>query len=324
MFKKQWLKVFIVLLLAVGTTNNLNAQTWPNRPITFVTPLAVGSGSDVALRIVSDQLSKGIGQSILIDNQTGASGAIGADKVAGGVIDGSVFCGCNNAIMAVLPHLRKVSYNPLKSFKPVGMVAVLPTVLSVNPNSPFKSVKDVIEYAKLNPNKVEYSSGGVGSPQHIAMAMFESMAGIKLVHVPYKGASQAALGLASGEVQLMFNAIGTVLPLIKSGKMRPIAIAGSQREKVMPEIPTVSESGVPGYDYASWIGIFAPAGVSDAVVSKLSGELLKTLTMPEVVKRLNDNGIDPFPMNTSQMTSFVASDYARMGKIIKEAGVTAE
>ena len=301
-----------------------HAQAWPNSSITFVTPLAVGSASDVALRIVSEQIAKSLGQSILIDNQTGASGAIGAEKVANANSNGSVFCGCNNAILSVLPQLRKVPYNPSKSFKPVGMVAVLPTVLVVNTDSPFKTVKDIVDYAKANPGKVEYSSGGVGSPQHIAMAMFESMAGIKLTHIPYKGASQAAVGVAGGEVPVMFNAIGTVLPLIKSGKLRPIAIAGSQRTPIMSDIPTVSESGVSGYNYASWVGIIGPASLSDEIVSKLSGEILKTLAMPEIIKRLSENGIDPYPMSASQMGTFMAADYQRMGKVIKEAGISGD
>jgi len=317
-------KVFICVCLAMGVNKQLFAQSWPSKPITFVTPLAVGSASDVALRIVSEQIASNLGQSILIDNQTGASGAIGAEKVANASPDGSIFCGCNNAILGVLPHLRKVPYDPLKSFKPIGMVAVLPTVLVVNADSPFKSVKEIIEFAKKNPGKIEYASGGVGSPQHIAMAMFESMAGVKFTHVPYKGASQAAVAVAGGEAPIMFNAIGTVLPLIKSGKLRPVAIAGSQRTPVMPDIPTVSESGLSGYSYASWVGIVGPAGVSDEVATKLSGLIQKTLASPEIIKRLNDNGIDPFPMGASQMSAFIAADYQRMGKLIKDAGITGD
>jgi tripartite-type tricarboxylate transporter receptor subunit TctC len=313
---------FVACLLSFSSFSY--AQPWPNSSVTFVTPLAVGSASDVALRIVSDQIGKSLGQSILIDNQTGASGAIGAEKVANANPNGYTFCGCNNAILSVLPQLRKVPYNPSKSFKPVGMVAVLPTVLVVNADSPFKTVKELIDYAKSNPGKIQYASGGVGSPQHIAMAMFESMAGIKFTHVPYKGASQAAIGVAGGEVPLMFNAIGTVLPLIKSGKLRPIAIAGAQRTPIMNDIPTVSESGVPGYNYASWVGIIGPAGVPDEIVNKLSGEILKALAMPEIIKKLSDNGIDPYPMNASQMSAFMAADYQRMGKVIKEAGISGD
>ncbi len=324
MQKFKIVRVLIFFILGVSAPIHVLSQSWPSRPITFITPLAVGSASDVALRIVSEQLGKSLGQSILIDNQMGASGAIGAEKVANATADGSIFCGCNNAILSVLPQLRKVPYNPLKSFKPIGMVAVLPTVLVVNADSPFKSVKELIDYAKVNPGKVEYASGGVGSPQHIAMAMFESMAGVKFTHVPYKGASQAAVGVASGEIPIMFNAIGTVLPLIKSGKLRPIAVAGSQRTLVMPEIPTVSESGVAGYNYASWVGIIGPAGISDQIAEKMSGDLLKTLALPETIKRLNENGIDPFPMNASQMGIFIAADYQRMGKVIKDAGISGE
>lgn len=251
------------------------AQSWPNRPINLVTPLATGSASDVALRIVAERLGTALGQTLLIDNQTGASGAIGAEKVMRATADGYTFCGCNNAILGVLPQLRKVSYDP-KLFKPVGMIAVLPTVLVVHPSVPVNTIPDLIAYIKANPGKVNYASGGVGSAQH--MAMFESFANVKLVHVPYKGASQAAVGTAGGEVAAMFNTIGTVLPFIKSGKLKPIGIAGAQRTNTLPEVPTIAEPGVKGYNYAAWIGIVAPPNTPDEIVSKLSTELFKVVS----------------------------------------------
>lgn len=251
------------------------AQSWPNRPINLVTPLATGSASDVALRIVAERLGTALGQTLLIDNQTGASGAIGAEKVMRATADGDTFCGCNNAILGVLPQLRKVSYDS-KLFKPVGMIAVLPTVLVVHPSVPVNTIPELIAYIKANPGKVNYASGGVGSAQH--MAMFESFANVKLVHVPYKGASQAAVGTAGGEVAAMFNTIGTVLPFIKSGKLKPIGIAGAQRTNTLPEVPTIAESGVKGYNYAAWIGIVAPPNTPDEIVSKLSTELFKVVS----------------------------------------------
>lgn len=251
------------------------AQSWPNRPINLVTPLATGSASDVALRIVAERLGTALGQTLLIDNQTGASGAIGAEKVMRATADGDTFCGCNNAILGVLPQLRKVSYDS-KLFKPVGMIAVLPTVLVVHPSVPVNTIPELIAYIKANPGKVNYASGGVGSAQH--MAMFESFANVKLVHVPYKGASQAAVGTAGGEVAAMFNAIGTVLPFIKSGKLKPIGIAGAQRTNTLPEVPTIAEAGVKGYNYAAWIGIVAPPNTPDEIVSKLSTELFKVVS----------------------------------------------
>jgi tripartite-type tricarboxylate transporter receptor subunit TctC len=251
------------------------AQSWPNRPINLVTPLATGSASDVALRIVAERLGTALGQTLLIDNQTGASGAIGAEKVMRATADGYTFCGCNNAILGVLPQLRKVSYDP-KLFKPVGMIAVLPTVLVVHPSIPVNTIPEFIAFIKANPGKVNYASGGVGSAQH--MAMFESFANVKLVHLPYKGASQAAVGTAGGEVAAMFNTIGTVLPFIKSGKLKPIGIAGAQRTNTLPEVPTIAESGVKGYNYAAWIGIVAPPNTPDEIVSKLSTELFKVVS----------------------------------------------
>ncbi|MES2183617.1 MAG: tripartite tricarboxylate transporter substrate binding protein [Pseudomonadota bacterium] len=316
-----------VLALALGLAALLpavaqaQAQAWPSRPVTLVTPLAAGSASDVALRIVAERLGVLLGQSFLVDNQTGASGEIGAQKVARAVPDGYTLCGCNNAILGVLPNVRKVGYDPARSFRPVGMVAVLPTALVVNPGLPIKNVADLIAYAKAHPGQANYASGGVGSPQHIAMAMFETATGTRMTHVPYKGASPAAVGLVAGETNAMFNAIGTVLPLVKAGKLRPIAVAGAQRTPVLPDLPTVAESGVPGYDYASWIGIVAPAGTPDEIVARLSGALAQVLAAPDTVKQLSDNGIDPFRLSPQQMGSYMAEDYKRMAKVVKESGM---
>lgn len=289
--------------------------------VTVVTPLAAGSASDVALRIVTEKLAVALAQPIVIENQTGASGAIGAEKVARAAPDGTILCGCNNAILGVLPHLRKVPFDPAKSFKPVGMVAVLPTALVVNPSLPVNNVQELIAYVKANPGKVSYATGGVGSAQHIAMSMLEAATGMKMLHVPYKGASPAAVGVAGGEVHVMFNAIGTVLPMVKAGKLRAIAVAGAQRTPVMADTPTVAEQGVPGYDYASWIGLVAPAATPDAVVDRIAGELTKVLRSPDTIKRLAENGIDPSVMTPAQMRDYMANDYARMAKVVADAGM---
>ena len=324
--RSRWLRAGLAAALCAAALAPAaaRAQSWPQRPVTLVTPLATGSASDVALRIVTEQLNGPLGQPLVVENQTGASGAIGAEKVARSPADGYTLCGCNNAILGVLPHVRKVGYDPAAQFRPVGMVAVLPTVMVVHPSLPARNVRELIDYVKANPGKVSYSTGGVGSPQHIAMAMFEAATGITMMHVPYKGASPAAVGLAGGEVQVMFNAIGTVLPMIKAGKLRPIAVAGAKRTPVLPDLPTVAESGVPGYDYASWIGIVAPAGTPDPVVERLSAELSKVLTAPETVKRLSDNGIDPFVMAPQDMARYMAEDYRRMGEVVRQAGMRAE
>jgi tripartite-type tricarboxylate transporter receptor subunit TctC len=317
-------RAFIAAALALSAATAAHAQAWPNRSVNLTTPLAAGSASDVALRIVAEKLAASLGQSFLIENQTGASGSIGAEKVARATPDGYTLCGCNNAILGVLPHVRKVPYDPAKSFVPVGMVAVLPTALVVHPDLPVKNVAELIAYVKANPGKVSYATGGQGSAQHIAMAMLEAATGMKMLHVPYKGASPAAVGVAGGEVQVMFNAIGTVMPMVKAGKLRAIAVAGAQRTPVMPELATVAEQGVPGYDYASWIGIVAPAGTPDEVVGRLSSELAKALRSPDVVKKLADNGIDPMVMTPAQMRDYMAADYQRMARVVKDAGMDRE
>ncbi len=322
-FLRAILAVSIGAVAAFGA-GQAGAQSWPQFPITVNTPLATGSASDIAVRIVGEKLGATLGQSVVVENQTGASGAIGAQKVARAAPTGYTLCGCNNAILSVLPHVRDVGYDPHTQFRPVGMVAVLPTALVVNPSLPVHNVAELVAYVKAHPGQVAYATGGVGSPQHIAMAMFEASTGIKMMHVPYKGASPASVGVAAGEAQVMFNAIGTVLPLIKDGKMRPIAVAGDKRTAIMPDVPTVAESGVPGYNYASWIGIVAPAGTAAAIVDRLSNDLAKVMKDPDLVKRLLDNGIEPMPMGPREMAEYMSADYQRMGVVVKEAGMKTE
>ncbi len=325
--KRAWharTKIAAALFTASLAGSALAQAPYPSKPITFIVPLATGSASDVALRLVAEKLAIALKQPVLIDNQTGASGAIGAERVARAAADGYTLCGCNNAILSVLPHLRKVGYDPVKSYRPVGMVAVLPTVLLVSTGMPIRSVAELTAYVKANPSVATYASGGVGSPQHIAMAMYEATAGIRLVHVPYKGASPAAVGLAGGEVNAMFNAIGTVLPLIKAGKLRPIAAAGAARAPAFPDLPTMQESGVPGYDYASWIGLTVPAGTPDEIVTRLNTELVKILRSPEMATRFAEQGLDPFVTTPQQMADYLQADIPRMAKAIKDAGIQPE
>jgi tripartite-type tricarboxylate transporter receptor subunit TctC len=314
----------LLAVLLTGLMLNAHADDWPNHAVTVVTPLAAGSAADLAIRIVTDKLGPALGQAIIVDNPSGASGAIGADRVARSAPDGYTLCGCNNTILGVLPNVRKVPYDPVKSFRPVGMVADLPTLLLVNPKLPVHNVRELIEYVKARPGKVTYSTGGVGSPQHIAMAEFEAAAGLKMMHVPYKGASQAAVGLAAGEVDVMFCAIGTVLPLANAGKLRAIAVAGATRTPLLPNLPTVAESGVPGYDYVSWIGIVAPKNVPDAVVTKLSAALRELLHDPATIKRFASQGMDPLFMDPQQMGDYMAKDYQRMATVVRESHMAEE
>jgi tripartite-type tricarboxylate transporter receptor subunit TctC len=312
-------RLALLATLFAGVMLNAHADDWPNHAITVTTPLAAGSAADLAIRIVTDKLGPALGQAIIVDNPTGASGAIGADHVARSTPDGYTLCGCNNTILGVLPNVRHVPYDPVKSFRPIGMVAVLPTVLLVNPKLPVHNVRELIDYIKARPGKVTYSTGGVGSPQHIAMAEFEAGAGVKMLHVPYKGASQAAVGLAAGEVDVMFCAIGTVLPLANAGKLRMIAVAGAQRTPLLPDLPTVAESGIPGYDYASWIGIVAPKNVPDAVVTKVSSALREVLRDPATIKRFAVQGMDPLFMDPGQMQTYMANDYKKMATVVRDS-----
>jgi tripartite-type tricarboxylate transporter receptor subunit TctC len=299
-----------------------HAQAWPNSSITFVTPLAVGSASDVALRIVSEQISKSLGQSILIDNQTGASGAIGAEKVANANSNGSVFCGCNNAILSVLPQLRKVPYSPSKSFKPVGMVAVLPTVLVVNADSPFKTVKDIVDYAKANPDKLNYASSGAGAPQRMGAEIFQKEAGIKITHVPYKGSGPAMTDLVAGQVNMMVETVPAALPFITAGQLRPLAVTTAKRISMLPDVPTTAESGMPALEVSSTFGVLAPVGTSAAIIDRLNSAIAKLLVNPEVKEAFLKQGVyATMPTKPKQSAELLATEVKRWEKVIKDADI---
>ena len=302
------------------------AQGYPSKPILLVLPLGAGTGSDVAFRILVEKLSVAFGQQMVVENQPGAAGIIGAQRVAKAAPDGYTLGGFNNAIMAILPHIHPAAgYDPFRSFEPISMVAAIPTALLVHPSLPVSSVKDLIALARSRPRELNYGTGGVGSPQHIAAAMFGSMAGIQLVHVPYKSAAPAMLDLAGGQVQLLFVGLGgTPLALIKAGKLRALAFTGSHRNALLPAIPTMQEAGVPGYNFSSWNALFAPANTPKDVLARLNSETQKALQSPEVKSRIAEQVMDSLGTAPEQVTEIMHADSARMLKVIKDNDIRAE
>ena len=316
-----------VLSLAVGLFNSTQvwAQSYPQKPIRLIVPLAAGSAVDNAARIVMQKMAANMGAAIAIENQAGAAGLIGADRVAKSAPDGYTLGGFNDSIMTMLPNLQaKMPWDILKDFEPVSLVATVEWGVVVPSDSPIKTAADLIAAAKKSPGQLNYGSGGNGSPQHIAMALFASQAGVQLTHVPYKGATQAAVGVAGHEVQVAFQGIATVSSLIKAGKLRLIAVTTPKRLPQFPDVPTVSESGLSGFEFNSWFAMMAPAGTPKPIVEKLHAEISKALADPSIKEQLFGLGLSPRGTTPDQLAADLKTQFAKYGNLIRQANITAE
>ena len=317
----------LVLALAAGTLAfGAQAQSnWPAKPIRMIVPLAAGSAVDAAARIVTEKMGRNLGQSIVVENQPGAAGLIGAGNVAKAAPDGYTLGGFNDSIMTMVPNMNpKMPWDILKDFEPVSLVATVEWGLVVPTEAPEKSAADLIAAAKRKPGEINYGSGGNGSPQHIAMALFASQAGLNMKHVPYKGATQAAMGVAGKEVDAAFQGIATVTSLVKSGKVRLIGVTTPKRLPQFPEVPTVSESGLPGFEFNSWFTIMAPAGTSHDITHRLATEVQKALADPGVQEKLAAQGLTPRGSTPEDLGTATRAQLAKYGALIKANNITAE
>ena len=298
---------------------------YPNKPIRMVVPLAAGSAVDNAARIVMQKASVGLATGIAIENQAGASGVIGTDRVAKSAPDGYTLGGFNDSIMTMLPNLNaKLPWDIVRDFEPVSLVATVEWGLVVPADSPWHTAADVIAAARKTPGKINYGSGGNGSPQHIGMALFASQAGLQLVHVPYKGATQAAVGLAGREVDVAFQGIATVNALVKAGKLRLLAVSTPKRLSQFPEVPTVAESGLPGFEFNSWFAIMAPAGTPKVIVQRVQAEVVKALGDAGVREQLMAQGLTPRGSTPEELATALRAQLARYEALIRQAGITAD
>ena len=311
-----------LLLLPIDAT----AQgAYPNRPIHLVVPLAAGSAVDVAARIVAQQMSVSMGQSIVIENLPGAAGIVGADRVAKAAPDGYTIGGFNDSIMTMVPALQtRMPWDILRDFAPVSLVATVEWGMVMNPSAPFNNVAGLISAAKANPGKIDYGSGGIGSPQHIAMALFASEANVSMSHVPYKGATQAAVGVAGAEVPVAFQGLATVNSLVRSNKVRLVAVSTPTRMPQYPDVPTVSESGLPGFEFNSWFAVLAPAGTPPEIVAKLNAEIIKALAVPMVREQLIAQGLTPRGSSADELGRATKIQLAKYAALIKKNGIKAE
>jgi len=318
------MKTLLAALLLVPALT-FAQQGYPNKPIRMIVPLAAASAVDNGARILAQKMSANMGQQIVIENMPGASGQIGADVVAKAKPDGYTIGGFNDSIMTMLPNMgSKLPWDILRDFEPVSLVATIEWGLVANNDSPYKSAADLIAAAKANPGKVDFGSGGNGSPQHIAMALFDSTAGIRMTHVPYKGASQAAVGVAAGEVPVAFQGLATVAGLARSGRLRIIGVATPQPLPQFPGVPTVAETGLPGFTFNSWFTIMAPAGTPKEIVARLHAEIVKALADPDVRARFVDQGLTVRGTSPEELGTATREQLARYGKLFKDAGIKAE
>ena len=302
------------------------AQTgYPDRPIKMIVPLAAASAVDVAARIVTQKMADNMGQQFVILNQPGASGLIGAEAVARAEPDGYTLGGFNDSIMTMVPNMQsKMRWDILKDFAPVSLVATVEWGLVVNNQVPWKSAADLIAAAKAAPGKIDYSSGGPGSPQHLAMAMFASAAGISLTHVPYKGATQAATDIAAGQIPVGFQGLGTVASLVRGGNLKLIGVTTEKRLPQFPDVPTVAESGLPGFFFNSWFTILAPAGTPKEIIARLNAEVVKALADPDVRAKLENLGFTVRGSSAEELGTLTREQLAKYARVMKEMGIAAE
>jgi tripartite-type tricarboxylate transporter receptor subunit TctC len=313
----------LVAALMLLSTPSAVAQTpYPDRPIKMIVPLAAASAVDVAARIVTQKMADNMGQQIVIINQPGASGLIGAEQVARAAPDGYTLGGFNDSIMTMVPNLQSnMRWDILRDFAPVSLVATVEWGLIAGNKTPYKTAADLIAAARAAPGMINYSSGGPGSPQHLAMAMFASSAGISLTHVPYKGATQAATDVAGGQIPVGFQGLGTVAALVRSGQLRLIGVTTANRLPQFPDVPTVAESGLPGFFFNSWFAILAPAGTPKDIIARLNAEVLQALVDPGVRGKLENLGFSVRGSSADELGAMTREQLAKYARVIKEMGI---
>lgn len=299
--------------------------SYPNRPIRMIVPLAAGSAVDVAARILAQKMSAGMGQGIVVENLVGASGIIGASQVAKAAPDGYTIGGFNDSILTMVPPLNpNTPFNPLTDFAHISQVATIEFSVAVAANSPYKTAADLVAAAKANPGRVSYASGGNGSPQHFGGALFASHTGVDLKHVPYRGASQAAQDVAGGQVDVTFQGIATVSALAKGGKLRLIGVMAPTRHAEYPDVPTLAEQGIKGFDYSTWFGLTAPAGTPKEIVARLHREAMKALQDPDLQARYAALGLRTNGTTPEQMSALVREQLARYTKAVQASNIKSE
>jgi tripartite-type tricarboxylate transporter receptor subunit TctC len=316
----------LVAALALGlAAAGAHAQTYPSKPIRMIVPFTPGGTTDILARTVGQKLGEAWGQPVVVDNRPGAGGNIGSELVAKAPPDGYTLLMGTISTHAINASLyRRLPFDPTRDFAPVSRVGTLPNILIVHPSVPVKSVKELIELARSKPGELNFASSGVGTSLHLSGALFNSMAGVNLVHVPYKGSSPALADLLGGQVKIMFDNLPSALPHVKAGKLKPLAVTGTRRASVLPEVPTVIESGLAGFEVTSWFAVFAPAKTPKDIVTKLNGEIVKILNSADVQEKLTQIGVDAAPTTPEELAAFAKAETEKWGKVVKATGASAD
>ncbi len=297
------------------------AQAYPSKPIRMIVPQGAGGTTDMWARMIAQKTGEALGQQVVVENRPGAGGIIGVDAAAKAAADGyTILFGSNTTMAANVSLYSKVPFDPVKDFTPLAMAIAAHFVFVVNPSVPVNNMRELIALAKSKPGQLNYGSG-TGSAQ-ICTEMLKSMAGVNITMVPYKSSPQALTDLMAGQVQVLCEPLATAMPQAKTGKLRVLAVTSAKRTNLAPEIPTVGEAGVPGYEYVAWVGFFAPAGTSRDIAAKLSDEILKVLKQPETIEKIKSTGGDPVPAGAEELSAILKADIARLAKVIKEGGFT--
>ena len=314
-------KLFIAALMSFATA--AFAQ-YPNKPVTIVVGFEPGGGTDTTARIVQGPLGEQVGQQIVVENRAGAGGNIAVDYVAKQAPDGYTIVLANVGALAVNPHILKTPYDPLKDLVPISMAAVFANVLVVQPNIGINSVADYVKAAKEKPGTITYASSGIGGAGHLAGELLRSMAKVDIVHVPYKGGGPAMQGFLGGQVASFFATPVSSISQIRAGKAKAVATTGTKRAALMPEVPTIAESGYPGYEALNWYGFLAPKGTPREIVERLNKELVKALANPQVVSAMNKTGVEPQSSTPEEFAAYIKREYDTWGRVVKEAGIKAQ
>ncbi len=299
-----------------------NSQTYPAKPIQLIIPLAAGSAGDTALRIVAQKMSESMKQQIVIENQPGAAGLIGAQRVARMSADGYVLGGFSDSVLNYAPSLTdKPGFDPVNDFAAVSFICSIPWVLIAHPSFPAKTVPELIKLAKASPGKIDYASAGNGSPHHIVMELFKRATAIDLHHVPYRGAAQSVTDVVAGQIPVAFSGIAVPLPFIKQGRVRALAVPSEQRSPLLPDVPTLAEQGIRGFVFNTWLGVFVPRGTPKPIIERLNAEIASALKNEQVRERLLAFALEPRSSTPEELATITREGLARVSKVIKEAGI---
>jgi tripartite-type tricarboxylate transporter receptor subunit TctC len=315
------MRALTAALFAAMMANPAIAQTYPDRPVRVIVPVPAGGTPDVIARLVQQPLAAALGQQLVIDNRGGAGGVIGAELAARAVPDGYTLLFSSPGPLTIAPHLqKKIPYDTLRDFAPVSLVSIGPFLLITHPAVPAKSVKELIALAKAQPGKLNYASAGNGAANHLAMELFKSMAAVNITHVPYKGAPQAVSDVLAGHMSMMFNSIPPVLAHIKADRFRALGVGSSKRSAQLPDVPTISEAGVPGFEAITWFGMLVPAKMPKPILAKVSDAFAKTIAAPELRAMLESQGAEPGSGKPEEFASLIRREYDRYAKVVKVSG----